>query len=149
MLDNYEINPSTLMITPLSNSVSEVIEEDNKYLINKSANEIIDYSCRFFGSSYAGRYQGTKSVIGYNYKLPIIIDEIREIIFFPTCSPKYGKCHWISSKKINSIKKEDNKTTIIFKNGFSFSLDISYYSLENQIFRSSYLENKLRSRRIS
>ena len=37
----------------------------------------MDDSCKYFGSSYQGRYEGTKNLIGMNYKLPIIIEESR------------------------------------------------------------------------
>lgn len=43
--------------------------------------DIIDQSCRSFGSSYLGRHEGTKHLTGINYKAPIIIEETQSMIF--------------------------------------------------------------------
>ena len=146
MIDSYEINLSTLAIIPVNEKTSNVIEEDNVYTINKSTTEIIDHSCKYFGSSYKGRTEGTKNIIGFSYKLPIIIDELREIIFFPTSSPK-KECCWISLNQISRFENNKVNSIIIFKNNFKLELDISYNTLENQILRANYLETSIRKRR--
>lgn len=147
MFDNYEINDATLAITTLSNGKTQIYEDQEIFTINKTANEIINYSCKYYGSSYKGRIEGTKAMMGYNYKLPIIIDEIREIIFFPTTSPRLQNCFWISLNKIKKIEKLENKTKIIFENSVDLIVDVSYRSLENQIMRSTLLENALKRRK--
>jgi len=146
MIESYEINSATLAIIPVNEKTSNIIEEDNVYTINKSTTEIIDNSCKYFGSSYIGRVEGTKHIIGYSYKLPIIIDEIREIIFFPTSSPKYD-CSWIALKQISRFEKSNQNSMILFKNNFKLELDISYNTLENQVLRANYLETSIRNRR--
>ncbi len=148
MISNYEINSSTLAIIPLSKNSSKVIEEDDILIVNKTTTEIIDDSCKFFGSSYLGRHEGTKNIIGINYKAPIVIEETHEIIFFPTSSPRFNNCSWIALKKILKYKKENKNTIIIFKNGYQLPINISTGSLENQILRSTLLESVLRSRKI-
>lgn len=149
MINNYEINSSTIAIVPISKDISRVIEEDNIMTVKKNTTEIIDDSCRYFGSSYLGRHEGTKNIIGINYKSPIIIEETKEIIFFPTSSPRFENCYWISLKKIQKYKKINGQTVIIFKNGYELPVNISAGSLENQILRSTLLESVMRSRRIS
>ena len=149
MIENYEITAMTLAIVPLTKSISRIIEEDGCYTVAKSTIEIIDNSCKFFGSSYIGRHEGTKSLTGINYKSPIIIEETREIIFFPTSSPRFDNCYWISLKHVDKYEKENGNSKILFKNGFSLSLDISYGSLQNQILRSTLLESILRNRKIA
>lgn len=150
MISNYEINNSTLAIIPISNKVSKIIEEDNNFIINKSTTEVVDDSCKFFGSSYLGRFEGTKSLLGINYKSPIIIEETKEIIFFPTSSPRFNDCFWISLNNIDKYLKDNNNNSIInFKNGQSIELNISYGSLENQIMRATRLESVLRKRKLS
>ena len=51
MVDNYEINPMTLAILPIAKNVSKVIEMDQVLTVSKSTTEIIDDSCKYFGSS--------------------------------------------------------------------------------------------------
>ena len=109
MKDNYEISSSTLAIIPLENKKSKIIEEDNHYIVLKSTTEIISDSCKYFGSSYEGRHEGTKSLTGINYKSPIIVEETNEMIFFPTCSPRFSNCCWIALRHIDNYTKEKNK----------------------------------------
>lgn len=147
MLDQYEINSSTLAVIPIDYSTCKVMEEEAEYIIKRKSTEIIDNSCKFFGSSYKGRSEGTKFLIGGNYKLPIVIEESRSIIFFPTTSPRLEECVWISLNNLEKYKKENSNCLIEFKNGKSICLDVSIFSLENQVLRASRLENVLRRRK--
>ena len=149
MLDQYEINKSTLAVLPIDECSSRILEEEAEYIVNKSTTDVINDSCKYFGSSYKGRNEGTKSLIGGNYKLPILIEESREIIFFPTSSPKLEECAWISLNNLKNYKKNEKKSSVTFQNGFILNLDISIFSLENQVLRASRLENVLRKRRIN
>lgn len=147
MLKEYEINSNTLMIIPIDKKTSRIIEFDEEFLVGKSSVEVIDDSCKFFGSSYKGRFEGTKKMIGINYKSPIIVEESRELIFFPTSSPRFDNCYWICLNKIETYLKNSKDSKIIFKNGLEVDIPISYSSLENQILRSILLESKLRDRK--
>ncbi len=147
MLEGYEINNSTIAIISLKKGRSRIIEENDEFVVTKDSTEIINDSCKFFGSSYSGRFEGTKNLIGINYKAPIIIEESREIIFFPTSSPRFQNCNWICLKKIHNIEKDNKRTVLHFKNGSRLILDVSYHSIENQILRSTLLESKIRNRR--
>ena len=146
MLESYEINYNTLAIIPINTRVSKVIEKDKNLLVNKKSIEIIDDSCRFFGSTFDGRHQGTKEMIGITYKSPIIIEETQSIIFFPTSSPRYNNCYWIALNKIKSSEKIDNFSQITFNNDIELSLNISYESLKSQILRATMLESTLKKR---
>lgn len=149
MKNNYEINKGTIAIIPINASQSKVIEENDVITINRESSKIIDDSCRFFGSSYTGRHEGTKSLLGINYKSPIVIEESQEIIFFPTASPRMEDCHWISLKHVDKIVKNKHSTIILFKNGKELDLNISYGSLENQLFRATRLQCILHDRKFA
>ena len=145
--NNYEINNSTLAIIPIDENSSRVLEETEEYIVKKTPFEIIEDSCIYFGSNYKGRYEGTKKLIGMNYKLPIIIEESRNIIFFPTTSPKLFECIWISLNNLNNYFSENDISYINFKNGYNLKLNISQFALENQVLRASRLESVLRKRK--
>lgn len=147
MLENYEITKNTLAIIPIDSKRSEVIEDDETFIINKNSTKIVDDSCKFFGSSLNGRHEGTKNLIGVNYKAPIIVEETNEMIFFPTNSPRIPDCTWISLNNLENYKKNDGKTQIYFKNGKKIDIDVSYGSFENQVLRSTRLESILRKRK--
>ncbi len=144
MLDTYEITKNTLAIIPIDSKRSEVIEDDDTFIINRSSTKIVDDSCKFFGSSLEGRHEGTKNLIGVTYKAPIIIEETNEMIFFPTNSPRIANCTWVSLNNLENYKKNNGQTQLCFKNGKILDIDVSYNSLENQVLRSTRLESILR-----
>ena len=148
MLDEYEINSSTLAVLPVDDETSKVLEEEGEYYVKRSAIDIIDNSCKYFGSSLKGRNEGTKNLIGGNYKLPVVIEESRSIIFFPTSSPRLEECAWISLNNLDNYFKLEKKGFVKFKNGSTLNSGISIFSLENQVLRASRLENVLRKRKI-
>lgn len=147
-MKEYEINSMTLAIVPLENNISKVYEEEEEYIINKSSNSIIKENCKFFGSSYEGRCVGTKSLTGIKTKYPIIIEESRNIIFFPTSSTRTKQSTWIALNKIKKYNKKDYNSEVLFKNDSKIDLDISLYSLENQIIRATMLKSKLYERKL-
>ena len=103
-MSEYEINDDTLAIIPIDEYRSKVIEKSRSFIVEQPPMRIIDKSCRYFGSSYQGRFLGTKNLIGISHKAPIIIEETREIIFFPTNSPRQYNCAWISLKNLQNLQ---------------------------------------------
>ena len=145
-MKEYEINEGTFAIMALQNGKSKVIEDNNDYVINQKPFDVMEHSCKYFGSSYEGRKQGSKEIIGANYKLPIIIEDGRNIVFFPTLDAEDPNCMWIAVNKIKKYEpKEFNTTCITFINDICITVPISYRSIQNQIFRAtrlSYLINE-------
>ena len=147
-MNEYEINEATNAIVPVSENKSKVFEDENVYYVNKKTIKIIDDSCKYFGSSYQGRFEGAKKMLGPKiYKAPIIVEETREIIYFPTGSSRSLDCAWISLNKVKKIEKKEFKTVVEFKNNQKLEVDISYESLNNQLLRASRLESILRQRK--
>lgn len=144
----YEINEGTLAVIPTENKQSKILEDSQEYFVNQTPYEVVDYSCRYFGSSYEGRKEGTKSILNINYKVPIIVENTKNIIFFPTNSPTSDDCMWISLKNIKRIYEEDfNSTKIEFNNGVFIHVPISKRTIENQILRASRLDLIMRNRK--
>lgn len=143
MIDDYEINVDTLAIIPIDEDTSRVYEEDTEYIVNRSSNSIIKDNCEYYGSSYKGRCEGTKYLTGIKTKQPIIVEESRNIIFFPTSSTRDKQSYWIALNKVNDYEKKKYNSTVKFKNNKSIDLNISYYSLDNQICRATMLKSKL------
>lgn len=149
-MKQYEINDATLAIIPDKKSNSLILEEGTEYKIEAKPLKIIDYSCKYFGSSYVGRREGSKQILQTVYKLPIMVEDTRNIVFFPTNSPEETECSWLALNKIEKIRplsSRNNYTEVEFANGKVLALPISYKSLENQILRASRLESVIRNRR--
>lgn len=147
MIMNYEITYDTQAILPLDKNSSKIIENDNEYLIDSNPISVMEHSCEYFGSSLEGRKEGTKKLLGITHKAPIIVEESRKIIFFPTKSPDSDDCIWINLEKIDKYYKIDKKkSAILFKNGDIMEFDISYGSITNQILRATRLKFILEDR---
>ncbi len=148
-MHNYEINRQTLAIISCGEEKAKVIEENNEFFINLSTAKIIDDSCKFFGSSYDGRFEGTKKILGISHKAPIIIEESRGIIFFPTTSPRLERCSWISLNNISDYYAINGETIILFNCGKKIKIELSYGIIDNQVLRATRLESLLKKRQNS
>ncbi len=138
MENNYEVNEETSLIL-FKNNKSEVIEGNRIFSLDLKPTAIISYSCEYFGSSLAGRILGSKNMLGMGYKLPVIVEESREIIFIPTTSIENHECSWINIANIKKYTAKDNNVIVEFKSGLKREIPISYFSFENQFFRGSKL----------
>ena len=145
---NYEINEGTLALIADGESKSKILEDDKIYYVENTPYEILDHSCKYFGSSYEGRREGSKEILNANYKVPIVVENSKNLIFFPTNSPQANDCSWISLKDIKLLEEvEYNMTKITFFNNTSITLPVSKRTVENQVFRASRLDLILRNRR--
>ena len=143
----YEISKGTLAIVPEQEDKSLVYEDDEKYIIEESPYKIMEDSCKYFGSTYKGRKESSKAILGADYKVPIIIEDTNNLIVFPTAAPKSDDCVWISLKRVKRIEKYDvYSTRIIFDNDREIIVPCSYRSLENQLSRASRLDVIMRKR---
>lgn len=128
---------------------TRVLEYDDEYQVNESVYSIMENSCKYFGSSFDGRINGSKSVLGSVYKVPIIVEETQKLIFFPTESLTSPKVSWIAYKNIKNIEKFGKHSLIRFINGKSIVLECPYFTLKNQIFRCNMLDSIFTKRRTS
>lgn len=122
-MNNYEINEETLIIMPISDKKSKVIEKSDEHIIDLTPNKIMENSCSYFGSSLMGRQNGSKYILGSNYKIPIVVEESKDII------------------------KKERKTIIVFDNDQEIVIDIPYLSIQNQILRATRLNAILKKRK--
>lgn len=146
--ENYEINSKTLVLIPVGENLTNVLEEDNEFMVSMNTMKIIEKSCEYFGSSYMGRHRGTKVLTGISHKSPIIIEESKNIIYFPTCSPRLINCIWLSLDKISKYIEVDNNTIVYFENNKQIFIKVSYSSFENQYLRAVNLGYALRKRKM-
>ena len=113
----YEISNGTLAIVPNEENNSLVYEDNERYIIDQKPYQIMEESCKYFGSTYKGRKDSAKKMLGAEYKVPIIIEDSNNLIVFPTTSPTSDDCVWISLKRVKSIEKVDSfNTRVIFDN---------------------------------
>lgn len=149
ILNEYEINASTMLIKPLIISKYDchaiVIDSEGTHQIAQMPVKLIADGCKFFGSSFEGRKSATKHLIGFTHKAPIMIDSMSSIFTFPTTSPKRKTdCIWVFPQHLSRYHKAPHaKTQLVFYNGVELILDMSFDSFSNQLARTSLLHMKL------
>ncbi|MFN2747017.1 MULTISPECIES: competence protein ComK [Bacillus] len=149
-MDSYEVNRSTMAVLPLGEGeipASKVLETERTFRVNMRPFQIIERSCRYFGSSYAGRKAGTYEVIKVSHKPPIMVDHSNNIFLFPTFSSTRPQCGWLSHAHVHEFcaAKYDN-TCVTFVNGETLELPVSITSFENQVYRTAWLRTKFQDR---
>jgi len=145
----YEIDLSTLMLIGIDDENTKVITSDNEIIVNCNSKKIIDNSCKFFGSTLNDRVKMTNRLVNISSKSPIIIEETRNIIFFPLRSVRDKNNIWIAYNNLDKYIKKDDKTVFYFKNGKSVDINFSYYIIDNQVTRSLMLDYEIKKRRES
>ena len=135
----YEITSETCALISISENETEVIELGKKFIVEEKLTDVLRRSCEFYGCTLEGRIKGSQTQLGMKYKLPIIIENTKELIFFPTSSPRLENCSWISLKNIKHYEENRFGSIIEFIDDNKLILPISLESLENQIFRATKL----------
>ncbi|WAA08699.1 competence protein ComK [Fervidibacillus albus] len=145
--EEFYLSPKTMAIIPIrygSKIYSKIVEEDREVITPYKPLDVIKKSCRFYASSYDGRREGTKELIGVTHKAPIVIDPIQSIYVFPTASPTNSECVWISYEHVIHYEPSSKmKTNVTLGNNVTIQLPISTYSFENQLFRTAHLQSKI------
>ena len=143
-LDSYEINIDTLAIIPYGKKTSKVYEGKDIYIVHQSSYNIIKNSCLYYGCSYDGRREGSKFLIGSDMKIPIVIEERHNIIFFPTSSCIRENSIWISFQNLVKYNKyNDISSMLYFKNHVHLVIGCKYNLIDSQFIRCIKLENAI------
>ena len=148
-MNNYEVNTNTIALIPIDVNKTRIIEVEKSFVVNMNCMKIVERSCEYFGSSYFGRHIGTKKLTGISHKSPIIIEESRNLIYFPTTSPRLEECSWFALRYILDYKSNNGKSLIFLENGEKIEVDISIGSFDNQYLRATKLESILRKRKLN
>ncbi len=144
----YEISNGTLAIVPNEDDNSLIYEDNERFIVEESPFKIMEESCKYFGSTYKGRKDSAKEILGAEYKIPVVIEDSTNLIVFPTTSPKAEDCAWICLNRVKNINKVDSfNTKITFDNDRELIVPCSYRSIENQLSRASRLDVILRKRK--
>ena len=145
----YEIDMSTLMLIGQDDGTTKVVTKAKDYIISDNAKSIIEHSCKYFGSSLDERVKMTNRLVNMTSKTPIIIEESRNIIFFPLRSVREKNNIWISFNNLEKYTKNGSETIFKFKGRRRVVLKFSYYIVDNQVTRSLILDYELQNRRKS
>ncbi|MCM3742114.1 competence protein ComK [Oceanobacillus luteolus] len=139
ILSDYHINQQTVALLPAYTLEYDtiVLEQDQKIHVKKPALHLIKEACLTYGSSYEGRRESVMHQTGVKRKVPIPISIYWNLYAFPTHSPTDYNCAWLFHRHIYSIHpSSDSKTTILFNNNECITVDVSPFTIQNQIKRT-------------
>lgn len=146
LIEEYEVNSSTIILLPIvygSRIFTKIHELEEDSISPFKPLEIVKESCYSFGSTYDGRKEAAKKLIGAVQKVPIAVSPL--IYLFPTTSPENPHCVWVAQEHVVDYKRgEEHCTTIVkFSNNLYIPLPISLSSFENQLIRTVMLKTKI------
>ena len=84
--------------------------------------------------------------MGTNIKVPIVIEDLKKIIYFPIRATYTTGNRWISFNnldKIEKVSKNSPYTRLYFCNGSTYDVEISYEIIQRQLFNCLKLEKTL------
>jgi competence protein ComK len=149
-IEEYEINSCTMFVEPVmygGRIYSRAVEIEDEFLSPFKPLDIIKTGCDYFGVDYESRKRGTRQLIGYSRKIPIVIEPTNHIFFFPTASPLSSECIWIAFEHVEKYSRADaQKTLVTFTNKQSCIFPVSFCTVEGQMLRTSLLKTKLLQR---
>lgn len=143
MSESYVINDDTVVVMAVNDSCCKIYEIENDFIVNKSLQEVLEESCKYYGSSLKGRLEGSKYVFNCSYKLPIVINQYSNSIFFTTRSYKSLDTYIVCYNNIKFYEKNRRYTNIYVENGKKIVIEEGYRLFENQYSRANLLYMKL------
>lgn len=147
-MDNYIINVETLLIVPYGRGKSKIFENDRTFIVNEPTGNILKNSCLFFGSSIEGRRDAVKQILGIDMKVPIIVENIKDMIFFPVSDCIKRNSIWISYQNLLKYSKFNEFSTVLyFKSNKKIRVDAKYSLIDNQVIRCIKLETLINKRK--
>ena len=138
----YIITKNTFLLKANEKNGTKIIERGKEKNSKESMLTIINDSCSYYRFSLEYRLYESKEEFKKNYKLPIIIDNVQKIIFFPLKSITSKDNIWVSYNNITTFLRKKNNTLLIFNDGSSIIVPVNYSIISSQISKCFILEKK-------
>lgn len=145
-MENYLITTNTVALLKRK-SKTIIYNVDNYQVINKSINKVLEYNCNFYGSSLLGRKKCAQNLLEIKYKVPIIIDEMNDIVLINLNNNRKDNCLYLVTNKIIDYKEKIDKLEISCINKNIFNVNLSKNNLERMIINAIKLNNILKWRK--
>lgn len=147
LVQDYEINPFTMMILPYemgNKTYSQIIEFEKIYISPIKPTELVKRGCEYNLSDYNACKKVTRRLTRVTHKAPIAIDPSNSVYLLPTKSPNKSECIWVSHEHVLDHRRQDaHNSKITLSNKETYVLPISFASFEKQLLRTSELRAKV------
>lgn len=146
-VEKYVVNPDTMALLPIDGPQGELwtlaLETNAHFKVTITPFKIIDYSCSYFGSTYAGR-KGSASLMGYKSLPPICVCNELGIFLFPLTSVHHRDCIWLAHSHIKhweSVNKDMMKVRLT--NADQIEVPMHANAFLNRVFRTAQFRHQL------
>lgn len=119
---------------------------DNIVVINIGIKKFLEKSCNYYGTSYEGVKKSAKGILNINYKVPIVVENNKNIILLPLTSVRDKNLIYVSLDKITNYEFKDNYVYIMCCNNYVFKTKMSEKSFEKLLINGIKLNNTLKYR---
>ena len=91
-----------------------LLKEHGKYcIVKKPVLSLLEEACLFYGSTLQGRTIAAKKILQIHQKVPILVSEKKETLWFPTVSATRDDCIWIHANEVVSYHAKGKRTQAI------------------------------------
>ncbi|WP_010631481.1 competence protein ComK [Sporolactobacillus vineae] len=148
----YVVNETTIALLPhnAENGSLEtfVIEENREFITRATPLKIVQQSCAYFGSTYAGRKKGA-AYLGYKSMPPICVCSELNLYLFPLKSEAHRDNIWIAHSHISTWlpdSKDKNSVRVLTIHGDIIDLPVRMSIFERKAMRTAQFRIQLRER---
>lgn len=148
----YIVNEKTIALLPHNAEDGSletfVIEENCEFIARATPLQIVQQSCAYFGSTYAGRKKGAAH-LGYKSMPPICVCSELNLYLFPLKSEVHRDNIWIAHAHIStwlSGSKDKNSVRVLTIHGDIIDLPVRMSIFERKAMRTAQFRIQLRER---
>lgn len=141
-MENFLITEKTIAL--LKKKTKTIIYNVDKVeVINKNIKQILEFNCNYYGSSLFGRKKCAQNILNIKYKVPIIIEENKNLILIQMNSLRKEECLFLMTNKIIDYNEINNNLEVYCYNNKIFNIKISKNNFEKLIVNALKLNNIL------
>ena len=145
------MNYATILFSPKIDGYgrlyTEILEKDHLFLVGMSPTDLMDANLNYYGSSLKGASDGASMILDGVSVTPILVNERRDIYWFPSKSPSKEDCVWFALHHIKHYHSlGERKTMVTFNNGCTIDIGISYNSFDMKVKQTYKLKKKMDER---
>lgn len=110
--------------------------DGSREYIKETAAEYLGRRCVMCGSTMKGRTEAVRQLTGWKQKIPVLISERTQEIWFPVISPDDPDCTWICCGRIVRVRESSpGCTCVIFDSGVQATVNAGVRTIRKQIRR--------------
>ncbi len=133
-----------LLLYANNGSCLGIDSEGNEHPYEKTAGEIISGWCILHACTMHGRQEAAAKMFGWHQKIPVLISEITQEIWFPVAGGKAADNVWICCDAVFSFHRAgDHQTRIVFLSGVVAVIDCDVRTVRLQMKRCRQLTERL------